>query len=93
VIHELGRVPEWLHAREVRNRALVDELGKQLDAGESEVNTLCIEISGAVAVLDEKKARRIAREKLEGERRGARWFSVQPAPMAHRAPEDRTNEP
>jgi predicted nucleic acid-binding protein len=63
VVQEFGRIPDWLLVREIRNRTLVDEIGEQLDAGESEVIALCLEIAGAVAVLDEKKARRIAREK------------------------------
>lgn len=61
VVREFGHIPDWLQVREVQNRALLDELGEQLDAGESEVIALALEIADAVAVLDEKKARRIAR--------------------------------
>jgi hypothetical protein len=35
---------------------------QHLDAGESEVIALCLEISDAVAVLDDRKARRVAHE-------------------------------
>lgn len=43
-----GHASDWLRPREVRNRALVDELGEQLDAGESEVIAPCIEIGDTV---------------------------------------------
>lgn len=42
-------------------------------------------------LLDElRKERRV---RLQGERRGARWFAVERAPLGRWAPESRTNEP
>ena len=62
VLAELGHSVEWLIVREVSNDSLLRALSTQLGAGESAVIALATEIQNAVAILDDKKARRVARE-------------------------------
>lgn len=62
VVAELGHSVEWLIVKEVSNKALLKALSTQLGAGESAVIALATEVRNAVAVLDDKKARRVARE-------------------------------
>jgi predicted nucleic acid-binding protein len=59
---ELRRSLEWLIIKPVQNMALVAALEMQLDAGEAEVIALAMELENAVVILDDKKARRIAKE-------------------------------
>ncbi|MEL6613563.1 MAG: DUF3368 domain-containing protein [Bacteroidota bacterium] len=62
VIREIGSRPYWLDERVVENRPLVRALRGRLDAGESEVIALAIEVSASAALLDERRARRVATE-------------------------------
>ena len=62
VVEEFGETPDWLNVQEVVNRTLSEALRTQLGAGESEVIALSTELTDAVAVLDDKKARRVAHE-------------------------------
>ena len=62
VVEEFGETPDWLDVQEVVNRTLSEALRTQLGAGESEVIALSTELTDAVAVLDDKKARRVAHE-------------------------------
>lgn len=62
VAEEFNQAPDWLHLREVADRALLDALRTQLGAGESEVIALSTELTDVVTVLDDKKARRVASE-------------------------------
>jgi predicted nucleic acid-binding protein len=54
-------LPVWLLAQTVRNRSLVTSLRLQLGMGESEAIALSLELSAARLILDDKKARRVAR--------------------------------
>lgn len=62
VVQEFGRSPEWLEVRAVSNDLLSTALRTQLHRGEAEVIALAAEIAAQSIVLDDKKARRIARE-------------------------------
>lgn len=63
VAQEFGSaVPSWLHVQSVQNRPLVNSLRLQLGAGESEAIALASELNAARLVLDEKKARRVAKQ-------------------------------
>jgi predicted nucleic acid-binding protein len=61
VAEEFGTVPDWLPVREVEDQRLVKSLRAQLDPGEADTLALAMEIDADVLV-DEKKARRIARD-------------------------------
>jgi len=50
----------WLQVRAVEDRRLVDVLMADLDAGESEVIALALEVEAERAVLDDLDARRLA---------------------------------
>lgn len=50
----------WIRRRSVENRPLVQALRRDLDAGESETIALAIELNAAVALIDEREARRAA---------------------------------
>ena len=62
VAEEFGETPDWLKVQNVVNRTLSEALQTQLGAGESEVIALSTELTDVVAVLDDKKARRVAHE-------------------------------
>jgi predicted nucleic acid-binding protein len=62
VIDEVGDAPDWLIAREVGNLTLLRALTAQLDLGESAVIAVSMELEGPVVILDDKKARRVARQ-------------------------------
>lgn len=62
VVEEFGGSPEWLNVRAVSNDLFATALRTQLHRGEAEVIALAAEISAESIVLDDKKARRIARE-------------------------------
>ena len=63
VVVEFGSpLPEWISAEPVRNSATVKSLELQLGPGESEAIALAGELSADRIILDDKKARRIARQ-------------------------------
>lgn len=61
VAEEFGSFPEWLHVTPVRNSVLVAALKLSVHRGEAAAIALGAETSGAVVVLDDRKARRAAR--------------------------------
>ncbi|MGZ3393065.1 MAG: hypothetical protein ACXWPK_02840, partial [Isosphaeraceae bacterium] len=57
-----GALPPWVQVHSVQNQALAQSLRLNLSAGESEAIALSIERSAARVILDDKKARRVARQ-------------------------------
>src|SRR5271157_482075 len=57
-----GALPAWVQVRSVQNQPLALSLRLGLGAGESEAIALAIELSAARLILDDKKARRTARQ-------------------------------
>jgi len=57
-----GALPPWVQVHSVQNQALAQSLRLNLGAGESEAIALSIERSAARVILDDKKARRVARQ-------------------------------
>ncbi len=57
-----GALPAWVQVHSVQNQALAQSLRLNLGAGEAEAIALSIERSAARLILDDKKARRIARQ-------------------------------
>src|SRR5262245_39462727 len=55
-------LPPWVQSQPVLNQTLVNSLRLELGAGEAEAIALSIELSAARVILDDKKARRIARQ-------------------------------
>ena len=55
-------LPSWVHVPAVQNRPLVQSLQLDLGAGEAEAIAWSIECSAARLILDDKKARRAARQ-------------------------------
>ena len=55
-------LPGWITVVPVQNRAVVKSLQLQLGPGESEAIALAGELSAVRVILDDKKARRIARQ-------------------------------
>jgi len=62
VVDEIGRSPDWLLVQGVSNQSLLKALRTQLDEGESAVIALAAELENPVVVLDDKKARCVARQ-------------------------------
>ena len=62
VVDEIAHSPDWLLVQGVSNPSLVKALRTQLDEGESAVIALAAELENPVVVLDDKKARRVARQ-------------------------------
>lgn len=62
VVDEIGSAPAWLMVQGVKNQSLHKALRTQLDVGESAVIALAAELENPTVILDEKKARRIARQ-------------------------------
>lgn len=62
VAAEFGTSLDWLVVRPPSNAALVAALRLSVDAGEAEAIALAVESPGACLVLDDKRARRVARE-------------------------------
>jgi len=63
VAQEIGLpLPAWMQLHSVQDRALVQSLRLQLGAGEAEAIALSMERSAARLILDDKKARAIARQ-------------------------------
>lgn len=58
---EVGRVPDWVKTRAVQNDALIRSLHPPLGAGEAEVLALGLDIDDARVVIDERRARQMAR--------------------------------
>jgi len=61
VVEECGGVPDWLEVRRVQNEPFLAALGLNLHIGEAAAIALVAEVSGALVVLDDRKARSIAR--------------------------------
>jgi predicted nucleic acid-binding protein len=59
---ELGVAPEWLKVQPPSDRAVVAALATQLGEGEASAIALAMERGDAWLVLDDKKARRVARQ-------------------------------
>lgn len=59
---ELGQKTDWLIVKTVENKAVVNSLKTQIGDGESEAIALAIEMADVLLVLDDKKARRIAKQ-------------------------------
>ena len=55
-------LPAWVQVQPVQNQVLVQSLRLELEAGEAEAIALSIEQAAAHLILDDKKARRIARQ-------------------------------
>lgn len=62
VMIEIGFTTDWLLVQIVNNRVLVDTLRTQVGAGESEAIALALETENFPVLLDDKKARRIAKQ-------------------------------
>jgi predicted nucleic acid-binding protein len=63
VAQEFGSaLPTWAQVHAVQNRSLVQSLRLGLGAGEAEAIALSVECAAARLILDDKKARRIARQ-------------------------------
>ena len=59
---ELGGPIEWLTLKEVSDLAVVTALRTQLDEGEAAAIALAMELGDVFVILDDKKARRVARQ-------------------------------
>lgn len=62
VIAEFGPPPDWLEVVAVADVSVVRALETQLDEGEAAAIALALETEGAVILLDDKKARRVAQQ-------------------------------
>ena len=63
VVEECGSaLPAWFQVRSLQNQALVQVLRLDLGAGEAEAIALSVECTSRRLILDDKKARRIARQ-------------------------------
>ncbi|MCD6488284.1 MAG: DUF3368 domain-containing protein [Desulfurococcales archaeon] len=62
VAEEYGELlPEWIKVLDVKNKQLVQVLLEYVHRGEAEAITLAIETNADILILDDKKARSIAR--------------------------------
>ncbi len=59
---EFGKKVGWIIVRPAKSQTLVKALLTQIDAGESEVIALALEMKKSCVILDDKKARRIAKD-------------------------------
>lgn len=59
---EFGQNIDWLIVKSIRNKALVNSLKTQIGDGEAEAIALAMELADVFIVLDDKKARRIAKQ-------------------------------
>ena len=59
---EFGVAVEWLIVKPVQNAAVVATLKIQIDDGEAYAIALAMELGNVILILDDKKARRIARQ-------------------------------
>jgi predicted nucleic acid-binding protein len=64
VVNECGGIPlpPWIQVMPVQNSALVQALRMQLGAGESEAIALAVENGAERLILNDKKARRVAKQ-------------------------------
>ncbi|RJP24213.1 MAG: DUF3368 domain-containing protein [Candidatus Omnitrophota bacterium] len=62
VQEEIGYSTDWLMVKPVQNISMARALGTQIDKGESEAIALASELGETFVVLDDKKARRVARQ-------------------------------
>ncbi len=63
VADECGsRLPPWFQVETVQNQGMVRSLRLELGSGESEAIVLAAEVGASRLILDDKKARRIARQ-------------------------------
>jgi len=62
VADEFGKPLDWFIIEKVASPLLVKLLMTQLDYGESEVIALAMEKPDSIAIIDDKKARRIAKD-------------------------------
>lgn len=62
VQNEFGYSFDWLVVKPLQNTDMARALQTQIDEGESEAITLAVELGNVLVVLDDKKARRIARQ-------------------------------
>lgn len=51
------REAEWIQVRSVKNRALVEALTLELDAGEAEASALAVELDADLLLMDERRGR------------------------------------
>lgn len=51
------RTSEWIRVRTVENRALVEALALELDAGEAAAIALAVEVNGDLLLMDERRGR------------------------------------
>ncbi|MBY0432823.1 MAG: DUF3368 domain-containing protein [Cyclobacteriaceae bacterium] len=56
-----GGLPDWILVRKSENLTLQKELEIKLDPGEASALTLALDIPGSVVILDDLKARKIAK--------------------------------
>ena len=56
------QIPHWILVRPIQNQAQARTLELELGPGEAEAIVLCSETSAVRIILDDKKARRIARQ-------------------------------
>ncbi len=61
VHEEFGSPVEWLTVTAPKNAALLAALRTQIDDGEAQAITVAMELGDVLVILDDKKARRIAR--------------------------------
>ena len=59
---EFGVSKDWLVVKPIRNTAVITALETQIDQGEAQVIALAMELGKVFVVLDDKKARRIAKQ-------------------------------
>jgi predicted nucleic acid-binding protein len=62
-------VPEWIEVVAPKDKALIKTLGKFVDEGEASAFALAFEIGNCVLILDDRKARKLAKSlgfKLSG---------------------------
>ncbi len=62
VSEEVGFEIGWLIVKPVKNKAVITSLNTQIDIGESEAIALAMELKDVYVLLDDKKARRIAKQ-------------------------------
>jgi predicted nucleic acid-binding protein len=62
VQEEFGSSTEWLGVQGAQNAAVVTSLKTQIGEGESEAIALAMELGDVLILLDDKKARRIAKQ-------------------------------